>query len=620
MSMVSDTKMIGTDNHNEENKIIQVFDEGQSRIRSLFPFHIELSPELIITSVGKSLIKQYNYSLIGLQFDKEFSFKLPIDAHCTSDWLQNNRDVFVLFESRNGGLQLRGSVDRGSMNSILLLLHPWVTDAGLLGHYDIALTDFPPHDPFADLLMTLQFHKQAASDANTLSADLRHSQKELARRNDMLNMRVDIAELIKVSQISTADLQLLDTLASAMVIICSYLSWEYGVLSLYKDNRLEHISLCSLPKPKPAKVDFHLIQTSLVNIRDTANNTTVAEPPMTVTHFNDISTSNDNTMQDLLNIIGHKDSIPSKDVGSIEAGSGLRLPIIIQNEIVAVYNFLNGEVRDLDELVTRSLTDIISDIEKDLELSRAETEADQLLQMEVLRKVSFSIAHDINNTLGILMGNLDLLESELAPESTLQTSLLVQAQEATTAVSNIVSGLIDVSQGVTTNLSIVDLRQVFEEHKNILASLMGDQIEIHINIDNDLWVNIDTVVFINALSAIILNAKEALLYQASINPVHIAAYAITCDTDEKEAFAGKKNVCIQIQDTGPGMSIEVIENAFKPFYSTKPNNKGLGLYLADRYVKAMQGKLNIKSSNHHGTIFTITLPLVEKGVISFEPG
>ncbi|RKY30819.1 MAG: PAS domain-containing sensor histidine kinase, partial [Candidatus Omnitrophota bacterium] len=70
-----------------------------------------------------------------------------------------------------------------------------------------------------------------------------------------------------------------------------------------------------------------------------------------------------------------------------------------------------------------------------------------------------------------------------------------------------------------------------------------------------------------------------------------------------------ENVIIKISDTGKGIPPEIINDIFKPFYTTKPDGSGIGLSLVKEFVKANSGKIDVKSEVNKGTEFTITFPV-----------
>jgi signal transduction histidine kinase len=68
-------------------------------------------------------------------------------------------------------------------------------------------------------------------------------------------------------------------------------------------------------------------------------------------------------------------------------------------------------------------------------------------------------------------------------------------------------------------------------------------------------------------------------------------------------------VVIEFADTGCGIPADAIDKIFDPFYSTKPNGTGLGLYVSHGIIEGHQGTIEVKSTVERGTTFTIRLPI-----------
>ena len=120
----------------------------------------------------------------------------------------------------------------------------------------------------------------------------------------------------------------------------------------------------------------------------------------------------------------------------------------------------------------------------------------------------------------------------------------------------------------------MEIEKVLQED---LPKIYGDEVQIE-------------EIFINLLN----NAIEAL------EKVRRISVETKCDGE---------NVIIKISDTGKGIPPEIINDIFKPFYTTKPDGSGIGLSLVKEFVKANSGKIDVKSEVNKGTEFTITFPV-----------
>ena len=119
-----------------------------------------------------------------------------------------------------------------------------------------------------------------------------------------------------------------------------------------------------------------------------------------------------------------------------------------------------------------------------------------------------------------------------------------------------------------------------------------------------LFVNVEPDRFINVIEHLITNAQEATEETGSV-------YV--------RLKANENDVCIEIEDTGCGMSPEFINNhLFRPFDTTKGNaGMGVGVFEAKEFVKYYHGQLNVQSKPGVGSIFSLSLPIYNKE-ITFE--
>jgi signal transduction histidine kinase len=112
----------------------------------------------------------------------------------------------------------------------------------------------------------------------------------------------------------------------------------------------------------------------------------------------------------------------------------------------------------------------------------------------------------------------------------------------------------------------------------------------------DLVVRGDAGLLGQVLRSLLANAREAL-------PDGTPGWCLV-----RVGRSGKSSVRIEIEDSGPGMAPEVLEQVFRPFFTTKPQGLGLGLPLARRIVERMGGRLLVQAASQGGTTVRIELP------------
>lgn len=290
----------------------------------------------------------------------------------------------------------------------------------------------------------------------------------------------------------------------------------------------------------------------------------------------------------------------------------------------------------LEETV-RKRTDIIEKIYDELKMKDA-----QILQQEKMASIGVlaaGIAHEINNPVGYINSNLEVLQEnvkditsyirsleDLFPSLTRRDLKDPAPQTVVQQVQQIRSGMRidDVFQDIEEIVSeskqgldrikriIIDLKKFShtDENKMELADL-NQEIESTLNIvANELKYKAKVVKELGPIPSIECFPHQ--LNQVFMNILVNAAQAleeqgtITIRTLVKDNF-----IYITIQDTGSGIAPQNLQKIFDPFFTTKAVGKGtgLGLYIAYGIVEKHQGKISVQSEIGKGTTFTIQLPI-----------
>jgi PAS domain S-box-containing protein len=247
--------------------------------------------------------------------------------------------------------------------------------------------------------------------------------------------------------------------------------------------------------------------------------------------------------------------------------------------------------------------------ERTEQLRQNEERLRQVVKLEAIGRLTGGVAHDFNNLLQVIGGNLQLLAKELAGDDRagqrLRNALAGVARGSKLAAQLLAYGRRQALAPKTVNLGRL-VRSVDE----MLRRALGEGIEIETAIAGGLWNTfVDPGQVEDALLNLAINARDAMEGQGKLtleagNAWLDDAYAATHDVT-----AGQY-VMLAVTDTGSGMSPEVIEQAFEPFFSTKPEGQGTGLGLSQVYgfVKQSGGHVKIYSEVGHGTTIRLYLP------------
>ncbi len=250
--------------------------------------------------------------------------------------------------------------------------------------------------------------------------------------------------------------------------------------------------------------------------------------------------------------------------------------------------------------------------EETAERAVAESQVRQLQKMEVIGKLTGGIAHDFNNMLAVIIGSLDIARRRLAGSGQAAALKSIDnAAEGANRAAVLTARLLAFSRQQPLEPAVVDANKLVSGMSEMVRRTIGETISVEMVLAGGLWrVFADPAQLESALVNLTVNARDAMptggkLTVETANTELDERYAAT----HSEVKAGQY-VMISVTDTGIGMSAEVIERAFDPFYTTKDPGKGTGLGLSQvfGFVKQSSGHVKIYSEPGQGTTVKIYLP------------
>lgn len=240
-------------------------------------------------------------------------------------------------------------------------------------------------------------------------------------------------------------------------------------------------------------------------------------------------------------------------------------------------------------------------------------------KMEAIGQLTGGIAHDFNNLLGIIIGNLDLARRKLEADS----KLYRQVDKAITAANRgatLTRRLLSFSRKNSEDLAATDINDVVTELRELISRSITTDIEIRLNLADRLWpANINKGDFEDSMINLAINARDAMPDGGTLTIETRNMYVDRTPNPAFQKLTPGPYVELALTDTGTGMSPEVAERIFEPFYSTKDTGKGTGLGLSMVYgfVQRCGGAISVYSEVGEGTAFRIYLPRAENEA---EPG
>ncbi|AET93694.1 PAS/PAC sensor hybrid histidine kinase (plasmid) [Burkholderia sp. YI23] len=257
---------------------------------------------------------------------------------------------------------------------------------------------------------------------------------------------------------------------------------------------------------------------------------------------------------------------------------------------------------------------ITRDITERMEASRVLEETRKALfqaqKMEAVGKLTGGVAHDFNNVLQVLRGNLELLDSRHHRDAWTRDRI-TKAIEAVERGSKLASQLLAFGRQQPLQPVVINLAAALRGMDDLLRRALGETVHVETVVAGGLWnTSVDIHQLENVVLNLAINARDAMpdggrltmeLSNAMLDDQYVAT--------EPDVAEGQY-VLLAVTDTGTGMPQDVLERAFDPFFSTKTEGKGtgLGLSMAYGFVKQSGGHIKIYSEIGHGTSVKIYLP------------
>jgi len=235
----------------------------------------------------------------------------------------------------------------------------------------------------------------------------------------------------------------------------------------------------------------------------------------------------------------------------------------------------------------------------------------QSQKMEAVGQLTGGIAHDFNNLLTGIVGSLDLLQARLNQGRTENVGRYIDAaMTSANRAAALTHRLLAFARRQPLIPKGVDANQLVVSLEDLLRRTIGETIDLAVAASDDLWTTLcDPNQLESALLNLAINARDAMPRggKLTISTANVRIDGISADAP---ALSPGEYICIDVTDTGTGMTPEVAARAFDPFFTTKPIGQGTGLGLSMIYGFARQsnGHATIDSKIGRGTSVKIYLP------------
>ncbi|MBS0560774.1 MAG: PAS domain S-box protein [Proteobacteria bacterium] len=252
--------------------------------------------------------------------------------------------------------------------------------------------------------------------------------------------------------------------------------------------------------------------------------------------------------------------------------------------------------------------------------TRMEQDLRQAQKMEAIGQLTGGIAHDFNNLLTVIQGNLELLEARLKTRP--QQELVGDALEATELGAQLSQRLLAFGRRQSLDPKPVDVNTLVAGLTDMLRRTLGKTVQVETRLTEGLPITLaDPGQVENALLNLAINARDAMA-DGGILLVETGRADIKPDDDALgHDIAPGSYVTLSVTDTGSGMSPEVMQRAFEPYFTTKAggSGSGLGLSMVYGFVKQTGGHVALESELGRGTVVRIFLKAASQQVRPTAP-
>ena len=237
---------------------------------------------------------------------------------------------------------------------------------------------------------------------------------------------------------------------------------------------------------------------------------------------------------------------------------------------------------------------------------KSDRELERTRHLESIAALSGGIAHDYNNLLTAIIGNISLAQTYLNPDDKVFL-LLSQALAASKTAKDLTQKLITFSKGGSPDKKIAEVAKLVKNATEF--TLSGSNLKCDFNFPENLWpVEVDSSQIGQAIHNMIMNAREAMPEGGLLE---VRAENVTGDDDLPNLSNGNY-VKISITDYGKGIPKKNLDKIFNPYFSTKKmgtkKGTGLGLSICHSIIRKHGGNVTVESKHRQGTTFHLYLP------------
>jgi PAS domain S-box-containing protein len=231
-------------------------------------------------------------------------------------------------------------------------------------------------------------------------------------------------------------------------------------------------------------------------------------------------------------------------------------------------------------------------------------------KMEAIGQLTGGLAHDFNNLLTVIIGNLQLLDGKLGDDEK-TAKRVAEAVDAAQKGSDLTKQLLAFARKQELEPRDVGVNDLISGLAPLIVRTIGENVELKVDVmAGDPHTLIDPSQLESAILNLAINARDAMNDSGLLTIETQPAYLDRFYADKHPEVVPGHYVMVAVSDNGCGMSAELLEKVFQPFFTTKAPGKGTGLGLSMVYgfIKQSGGHISVYSEVGHGTSVKMYLP------------
>jgi len=261
---------------------------------------------------------------------------------------------------------------------------------------------------------------------------------------------------------------------------------------------------------------------------------------------------------------------------------------------------------------------LIEDITEHLKI---EAQLRQSQKMEVIGRMAAGIAHEFNNLLTVIQGDVGLLQCA-NPNQVDRAALLEQIMQASQRAATFTRQLLAFSRKQVLQPRVLNLSELVTRTKKMLSRLMGEKFEVEVHCQSEIVsLRADEGGLEQILMNLVLNARDAMPDGGTVEIGSSIVTMTEADVLRNPDARPGRFACMRVKDHGHGMSAQIMSRIFDPFFTTKDVGKGTGLGLSTIHgiVKQHEGWVEVTSEVGKGSTFEVFIPACDNSPASAKP-